>query len=112
MSQRILVVDDDPELAEVLLIALAKYGFDATACTDGAAALSEFERYRPDLVLLDVMLPGLDGLEVCRRIVARSSVPIIMLTARTDTADKVAALDGGAIDYVVKPPDLTELVAR
>ncbi len=109
---RVLVVDDDPALAEMLGIVLRGEGFDPSFVADGDAALEAFRRERPDLVLLDLMLPGTDGLEVCRRIRADSGVPIIMLTAKSETADVVVGLESGADDYVVKPFKPREVVAR
>ena len=109
---RVLVVDDDPALAEMLAIVLATEGFDSQVCARGDTALAELRRYRPDVVLLDVMLPGKDGIEVCREIRAESGVPIVMLTARSDTVDVVVGLESGADDYVVKPFKPKELVAR
>ena len=112
MSSRVLVVDDDPALAEMLGIVLRQEGLDAAFVADGDAALGAFRRERPDLVLLDLMLPGTDGIEVCRQIRAESVVPIVMLTARSDTVDVVLGLEVGADDYVVKPFKPRELVAR
>ena len=112
MTSRILVVDDDTALAEMIGIVLRTEGFDPVFCADGAAAVDEWRAQRPDLVLLDLMLPGMDGIEVCTRIRAESGVPIIMLTARTDTADVVRGLESGADDYIVKPFNPKELVAR
>jgi two-component system response regulator MtrA len=112
MKARVLVVDDDTALAEMLGIVLRGEGFDPVHCADGESALAVFRESRPDLVLLDVMLPGLDGIEVCRRIRAESGVPIVMLTAKTDTVDVVVGLESGADDYVVKPFKPKELVAR
>jgi two-component system response regulator MtrA len=112
MKGRVLVVDDDTALAEMLGIVLRGEGFDASFCGDGAQALEAFRASRPDLVLLDVMLPGRDGIEVCRQIRAESGVPIVMLTAKTDTVDVVLGLESGADDYVVKPFKPKELVAR
>ena len=112
MKGRVLVVDDDTALAEMLGIVLRGEGFDTTVCGDGAQALEAFRASRPDLVLLDVMLPGRDGIEVCRQIRAESGVPIVMLTAKTDTVDVVLGLESGADDYVVKPFKPKELVAR
>lgn len=112
MSGRILVVDDDTALAEMIGIVLSADGFDPVFCADGADAVGMFRTARPDLVLLDLMLPGVDGVEVCRAIRAESGVPIIMLTAKSDTADVVTGLESGADDYVVKPFDPKELVAR
>ncbi|WP_314432400.1 MtrAB system response regulator MtrA [Microbacterium lacticum] len=112
MTSRILVVDDDTALAEMIGIVLRTEGFEPVFCADGAAAVDEWRAQRPDLVLLDLMLPGMDGIEVCTRIRAESGVPIIMLTARTDTADVVRGLESGADDYIVKPFNPKELVAR
>ncbi len=112
MKSRVLVVDDDPALAEMLGIVLRGEGFEPAFVADGDAALGAFRRERPDLVLLDLMLPGTDGIEVCRQIRAESVVPIVMLTARSDTVDVVLGLEVGADDYVVKPFKPRELVAR
>jgi two-component system response regulator MtrA len=112
MTPRILVVDDDQALAEMIGIVLRSEGYDADFSADGNDAVDAFHATKPDLVLLDVMLPGIDGIEVCRRIRADSGTPIIMLTAKSDTADVVAGLENGADDYVVKPFNPKELVAR
>ena len=112
MSARILVVDDDAALAEMLSMVLQGEGFLIEHAYDGLEALERFRSYRPDLVLLDLMLPGLDGIGVCEEIRAESGVPIIMLTARTDTRDVVRGLEVGADDYVVKPFNPAELIAR
>ncbi|SMH33487.1 two-component system, OmpR family, response regulator MtrA [Rathayibacter oskolensis] len=112
MSARILVVDDDAALAEMIGIVLRAEEYDVSFCADGSGALDAFRRSRPDLVLLDLMLPGRDGIEVCRDIRAESGVPIIMLTAKSDTSDVVQGLESGADDYMVKPFDPKELVAR
>ncbi len=112
LRSRVLVVDDDVALAEMLQIVLHQEGFDATWCSTGDRALDAFREVRPDLVLLDLMLPGRDGIDVCRDIRAESDVPIIMLTARTDTLDVVSGLEAGADDYVPKPFKAKELVAR
>lgn len=109
---RVLVVDDDPALAEMLGIVLRTEGFEAHFCSDGVLALASFRECQPDLVLLDLMLPGRDGIDVCRAIRAESGVPIVMLTARADTVDVVVGLESGADDYVVKPFKPKELVAR
>lgn len=108
----ILVVDDDAALAEMLQLVLTQEGFDTVSCATGDAALQQFRASRPDLLLLDLMLPGRDGVSVCRDIRAESGVPIVMLTARSDTADVVAGLEAGADDYVAKPFKAKELVAR
>jgi two-component system response regulator MtrA len=109
---RVLVVDDDAALAEMLTIVLRNEGFDSRVCATGDRALGEFRDYRPDVVLLDLMLPGKDGIDVCREIRAESGVPIVMLTAKSDTIDVVVGLESGADDYVVKPFKPKELVAR
>jgi len=106
------VVDDDTALAEMLGIVLRGEGFEPVFCADGSGALEVFRATRPDLVLLDVMLPGRDGIEVCRQIRSESGVPIVMLTAKTDTVDVVLGLESGADDYMVKPFKPKELVAR
>jgi len=108
----VLVVDDDAALAEMLSIVLRNEGFDSRLCWSGDRALAEFRDYRPDVVLLDLMLPGKDGIDVCREIRAESGVPIVMLTAKSDTVDIVVGLESGADDYVVKPFKPKELVAR
>jgi two-component system response regulator MtrA len=109
---RVLVVDDDASLAEMLSIVLRQEGFDSQICGRGDEAYSVFRDYRPDLVLLDLMLPGKDGIDVCKEIRAESGVPIVMLTAKGDTVDVVLGLESGADDYVVKPFKPKELVAR
>ncbi|GMA18541.1 MtrAB system response regulator MtrA [Arsenicicoccus piscis] len=112
MKSRILVVDDDLALAEMLGIVLSAEGYDVTHVATGTAAVPAFRDTKPDLVLLDVMLPGMDGIEVCRRLRAESGVPIVMLSARTDTTDVVVGLESGADDYIVKPFKPAELLAR
>ncbi len=112
MKGRVLVVDDDPALSEMLGIVLRGEGFEVVFCDDGDRALSTFRDSRPDVVLLDLMLPGKDGIEVCRLLRAESGVPIVMLTAKTDTVDVVVGLESGADDYVLKPFKPKELVAR
>lgn len=109
---RILVVDDDAALAEMLQLVLHQEGFDAVWCARGDSALQVFRESRPDLVLLDLMLPGRDGVDVCREIRAESGVPVIMLTAKSDTTDVVEGLEAGADDYVPKPFKAKELIAR
>ena len=109
---KVLVVDDDAALSEMLTIVLRQEGFDSRVCATGDRALSEMRDYRPDVVLLDLMLPGKDGIDVCREIRAESGVPIVMLTAKSDTIDVVVGLESGADDYVVKPFKPKELVAR
>lgn len=112
MKGRVLVVDDDPALAEMIGIVVKSEGLEAVFCSRGDQALSAFRDARPDIVLLDLMLPGLDGIQVCRLIRAESGVPIVMLTARTDTVDVVAGLEAGADDYITKPFKPKELIAR
>jgi two-component system, OmpR family, response regulator MtrA len=109
---RVLVVDDDAALSEMLGIVLRGEGFEPVFCADGAEALAAFRESKPDLVLLDLMLPGRDGIDVCRAIRAESGTPIVMLTAKSDTVDVVVGLESGADDYVVKPFKPKELVAR
>jgi two-component system, OmpR family, response regulator MtrA len=112
MRGRVLIVDDDTALAEMLGIVLRSEGYEPFLCSDGDGALAAFREHKPDLVLLDLMLPGIDGIDVCRQIRAESGVPIVMLTAKTDTIDVVVGLESGADDYVVKPFKPKELVAR
>ncbi|MDJ0316508.1 MULTISPECIES: MtrAB system response regulator MtrA [Arthrobacter] len=112
MKARILVVDDDEALSEMIGIVLRNDGFDPVFCANGTKALEVFQASNPDLVLLDLMLPGMDGIEVCRLIRAESDVPIVMLTAKSDTSDVVRGLESGADDYVAKPFKPAELVAR
>ena len=112
MKARILVVDDDEALAEMIGIVLRNDGFEPVFCADGGRALDVFRSSKPDLVLLDLMLPGTDGIEVCRQIRGESDVPIVMLTAKSDTSDVVRGLESGADDYVPKPFKPAELVAR
>jgi DNA-binding response OmpR family regulator len=112
MARTILVVDDEPTLREALVDALETDGFRVVAAADGREALNQFRAERPDLVLLDLMLPELSGIEVCRIIRAESGVPIVMLTAKDSELDKVVGLELGADDYVTKPFDLEELLAR
>jgi two-component system response regulator MtrA len=112
MDERILLVEDDPSIREVAKLGLAKAGFHVTTAADGREGLLHFRQAPFDLVLLDVMLPELDGYEVCRQIRGESGVPIVMLSARTDTVDVVVGLELGADDYVKKPFEMAELVAR
>ncbi len=112
MKGRVLVVDDDAALAEMLGIVLRGEGFDPLFVGDGDKALDAFRDAKPDLVLLDLMLPGTDGIDVCRQMRAESGVPIVMLTAKSDTVDVVLGLESGADDYIVKPFKPKELVAR
>ncbi|MDT7590853.1 MAG: two-component system, OmpR family, response regulator MtrA [Pseudonocardiales bacterium] len=112
MKSRVLVVDDDPALSEMLSIVLRGEGFDTAVVSDGPRALPAVRELRPDVVLLDLMLPGMNGIDVCRAIRAESGVPIVMLTAKSDTVDVVLGLESGADDYVIKPFKPKELVAR
>ena len=112
VKPRVLVVDDDSALAEMLGIVLRTDGFEPAFVPDGSRAITAFRETKPDIVLLDLMLPGLSGLDVCRAIRAESGTPIIMLTAKSDTVDVVLGLESGADDYVVKPFKPKELVAR
>lgn len=112
MSLRILVVDDDPGISEMVAILLESEGYQATVCANGAHVLPLFRAEHPDLVLLDVMLPGLDGVSVCRQLREESDVPIIMMSAKTDSVDVIAGLEAGADDYVTKPFENSVLLAR
>src|SRR5699024_90770 len=102
MEPRVLVVDDDPALAEMLAIVLRVGGFETTVVSDGTRALPAMRELKPDLVLLDLMLPGMNGIDVCKGIRVESNVPVVMLTAKSDTVDVVLGLESGADDYVVK----------
>ena len=108
----VLVVDDEPSFTEALSVGLRREGFEVRSAADGRAALAEIREEEPDLVLLDVMLPGMSGLDVCREIRKQSRVPLIMVTARGEEIDAVVGLEVGADDYVAKPYRLRELVAR
>lgn len=112
MAQKILVVDDDLNISELLRLYLEKNGYEVVIANDGRQALERFAEHSPDLVLLDVMLPKLDGWQVCREIRQSSDTPIIMLTAKGEAFDKVFGFDLGADDYVVKPFDTKEIIAR
>ncbi|HCA68892.1 MAG TPA: DNA-binding response regulator [Lachnospiraceae bacterium] len=111
-KQKILIVDDDVNIAELISLYLTKECFDTLIVNDGEEAIKQFHSYQPDLVLLDLMLPGIDGYEVCRQIRRTSKTPIIMLSAKGEVFDKVLGLELGADDYVIKPFDSKELVAR
>ena len=111
-KQKILIVDDDENIAELVSLYLAKECFDTMMVHDGERALIAFDTYKPNLVLLDLMLPGIDGYQVCREIRTRSNTPIIMLSAKGEVFDKVLGLELGADDYIMKPFDAKELVAR
>lgn len=112
MNKKALVVEDDANIAELLMLYLEKDGFEVCIASDGGMAITEFNSFQPDLVLLDIMLPVMDGIQVCREIRKESSVPIIMLTAKGGTNDKITGLDSGADDYVTKPFEIKELLAR
>ncbi|SEG54098.1 DNA-binding response regulator, OmpR family, contains REC and winged-helix (wHTH) domain [Thermomonospora echinospora] len=111
-NHRILVVEDEPAIADAVAERLRAEGFDAVIAADGPGAIESFRRCPPDLVVLDVMLPGIDGLEVCRRIQAERPVPVLMLTARGDEIDELVGLGVGADDYLTKPFSMRVLVAR
>ncbi len=111
-KQKILIVDDDENIAELISLYLTKECYDTKLVYNGEDALLEYETWHPDLLLLDVMLPGCDGYQVCREIRAHSNVPIIMLSAKGETFDKVLGLELGADDYIIKPFDTKEMVAR
>ena len=111
-KQKILIVDDDVNIAELISLYLTKECFDTKTVNDGEEALAAFEEYAPNLILLDLMLPGIDGYQVCREVRAKSDTPIIMLSAKGEIFDKVLGLELGADDYIMKPFDSKELVAR
>lgn len=111
-KQKILIVDDDENIAELLSLYLTKECFDTKMVYDGESALLAFDSYQPNLILLDLMLPGIDGYQVCRELRMRSNVPIIMLSAKGEVFDKVLGLELGADDYIMKPFDSKEMVAR
>lgn len=111
-KQKILIVDDDTNIAELISLYLTKECFDTLTVYDGQEALKQFSIYKPHLVILDLMLPGIDGYEVCRQIRKQSSTPIIILSAKGEVFDKVLGLELGADDYIIKPFDSKELVAR
>ena len=112
MGKKILIVDDDNNIAELISLYLTKECYDTKIVNDGEQALIAFEHYKPNMLLLDLMLPGIDGYQVCREIRAKSDVPIIMLSAKGEVFDKVLGLELGADDYILKPFDSKELVAR
>ena len=112
MGKKVLVVEDEPTLVETLEYNLTRQGYDVCTAADGLAALEVARQERPDLIVLDIMLPGLDGFEVCRILRQEMSVPILMLTARVDEVDKVVGLEVGADDYLTKPFSMRELLAR
>lgn len=112
MQHKILIVDDDENICELLNLYFKKDGFDTVIANDGRQAVECAEKYSPDLILLDIMLPELDGWQVCREIRKKSEVPIIMLTAKGETFDKILGLELGADDYITKPFDTKEVIAR
>ena len=111
-SAHVLLVEDDAVIREATQLSLQRHGYDVTTADDGLEAIERFEALRPDAVLLDIMLPGLDGISVCRRVRETSTVPIVMVSARGDALDVVLGLEAGADDYVTKPFDTQVLVAR
>jgi len=111
-KQKILIVDDDENIAELISLYLTKECFDTRIVHDGESALLQLDSYNPNLILLDLMLPGIDGYQVCREVRAKSNIPIIMLSAKGEIFDKVLGLELGADDYIMKPFDSKELVAR
>ena len=111
-KQKILIVDDDNNIAELISLYLTKECFETTIVNDGEEALTTFDSFEPNLILLDLMLPGIDGYQVCREIRAKSQVPIIMLSAKGEIFDKVLGLELGADDYIINPFDSKELVPR
>lgn len=112
VKQKILIIDDDQNIAELISLYLTKECFECRIVNDGEAALEQFSAFQPNLLLLDLMLPGMDGYQVCREIRHKSNVPIIMLSAKGEIFDKVLGLELGADDYMIKPFDSKELVAR
>lgn len=111
-KQKILIVDDDESIAEIVSLYLEKECFETRTCGDGSEAISVFEEFQPDLLLLDLMLPGMDGYQICRELRVKYSTPIIILSAKGEVFDKVLGLELGADDYIMKPFDTKELVAR
>lgn len=111
-KQKILIVDDDVNIAELISLYLTKECYDTRMVSDGEEALAVYEQYQPNLILLDLMLPGIDGYQVCREVRSKSTIPIIMLSAKGEIFDKVLGLELGADDYMIKPFDSKELVAR
>ena len=110
--QKIMIVDNDENIAELISLYLVKEYFETLIITDGQDALKQFENYKPNLIILDLMMPGTDGYQLCRQIRSQSKVPIIILSAKSDVFDRVLGLELGADDYIVKPFDSKELVAR
>ena len=112
MNSKILIVDDEKNIAELIRLYLEKEGYKTVCAYDGNEALSLFNQHNPSMVILDIMLPGMDGWQVCKEIRKNSETPIIMLTAKSDTFDKVLGLELGADDYITKPFEAKELLAR
>jgi len=112
MNKRALVIEDDSNIAELIRLYLEKEGFVVSIAENGVLGLADFEMFTPDIILLDIMMPEMDGWEVCREIRTKSNVPIIMLTAKGETLDKISGLEMGADDYIAKPFDSGEMVAR
>lgn len=112
MPKKVFVVDDEPQIVKVLRVYLEKAGFQVITASDGTSALTTFQREKPDFMILDLNLPGMDGLEICKAVRRDSNIPILMLTARVEEADKLIGLELGADDYVVKPFSPREVVAR
>ncbi len=112
MSNKILIIDDEPLIVDSLTYSLEREGFEAKGIGDGSLALEMIEDYNPDLIVLDVLLPGMNGLEICKRLRTKSSVPVIMLTARGEELDRILGLEVGADDYLSKPFSFRELLAR
>lgn len=109
---KVLIVDDDPNIAELLQLYIEKDGYETKIAYDGRGALLEVDSFKPDLILLDIMLPGMDGWQVCKEVRKKAKMPIIMITAKGETFDKVLGLELGADDYIVKPFDAKEVLAR
>ena len=112
MARKVLIVEDDTNIAELLHLYLEKEGFETSVASDGGKGVESFRSFHPDLVLLDIMLPVMDGWSVCKKIREESKTPIIMLTAKGETSDKVSGLEMGADDYIVKPFEMKEVLAR
>ena len=112
MPRKVLIVEDDKNIADLLRLYLEKEGMDCQVAGDGLVGLDKFQQFQPDLVLLDIMLPGMDGWSVCRKIRETSKVPVIMLTAKGELEDKVSGLEMGADDYITKPFEMKEVLAR
>ena len=112
MAKKALIIEDDANIRELLRLYLEKDGFEVCGVSDGGSGLREFKRVNPDLIMLDIMLPVMDGWQVCREVRRESTTPIIMLTAKGETVDKITGLEMGADDYIVKPLEMKEVIAR